>query len=481
MIVYIKNFKKKADEIQTFLKLINYKILLDIVRLIFFSQHSAIIKVIIRDNYFWKLKLYKYFPQFDHSRYTNFIERYINLHLAPSNCNLATKSNNYICISNIKKLISKICFFAKKMKQCQCLNKKGIQCKRSVSQRIGDNSSFCWQHQEYTSTLPFKSKITKTTNTTKNVKNVKTVKTVETVKTVKTLEKKKTEKVQPFPKLINYEILLNMDPVRLMFFSKHSEVIRGISEDNYFWKLKLDRDFPQFDHSRYNNFFERYKRVYRGRPEKFILDKLETKDIDLFNTPLCEAYVTNRNLMKLTKIIKNREPTCIRGDLILLEEFKCVMNDPSLIFDGEKLINMDTDGCNFVPPKEFKVPIEFPICYWNDLYRGKFYLDKSVMTINESNICVSDMYIYCPVIIRSTQYFILLDRNSYFRHPSPDYFISILNTACYGTCLTKISSLFRHISTSTPNPDNFIGIINILNNTCHRLPTDNIIVVLKSD
>ena len=153
--------------------------------------------------------------------------------------------------------------------------------------------------------------------------------------------------------------------------SKQSMTIKDILDTEYFWKEKLFHDYPQYNHNNFLNYSERYKRLYQGKTNEYTLKFYDTIDIvfDLNETET--EYVTDKNLLLLTKIAVEKF-NCIRGDIIVIAELEGNDNIAKVIFDGQKLVNMDFCYDDGIPPNEFKIFTEFPMRYWQVLYPGGY-------------------------------------------------------------------------------------------------------------
>lgn len=199
-----------------------------------------------------------------------------------------------------------------------------------------------------------------------------------------------------FPKLILNEIALHFDIITIMWLSENSKTFEHIFSSEYFWKLKLGKDYPQFPLKIDCNYFESYKRLYVGKAELFDLYKEDMKDIGV------------DNLLELTIFVKKKF-NCVRGDLINFDY-------DQFIFDGKEVKKMyrHRDYRDYIPPRDLCIMNEFPIGYWNQCCTSAYFNPPSDIKEDQLKIIQMDdiVYKYLPVFINNIQYYILFDSYS---------------------------------------------------------------------
>ena len=151
------------------------------------------------------------------------------------------------------------------------------------------------------------------------------------------------------PKLILNEIALHICPIIIMWLWKNNKTFGDIFSTDYFWQLKLGKDYPQFPLKIDDRYFESYKRLYVGKAEKFSFYSSDTNGLE-------------NNLIEFTKYVKD-ELNCVRGDIIDIENnhiYDCSFGySRTFIFDGENIRH------RYLGPRyDIGVMNEFPITYW---------------------------------------------------------------------------------------------------------------------
>ena len=220
------------------------------------------------------------------------------------------------------------------------------------------------------------------------------------------------------PKPILIEIALNLTPMEIMWLWSQSKTFKHIFENEYFWKLKMKSDYPQYPLKITRYYFESYKRLYVSKASKFVLLKDDTKNIKLSKDEFeVEGILEDNTLEELSKLVKERFK-CVRGDLVLIEELEDLRDDGTLIYDGENLVNMDYDVYPF-PPSSFKVINEFPIRYWDVLYKGDMVYFDLDCHVKEEDIKIikiedEDRYMYVSKIVNNSTYYILFDPDRFY-------------------------------------------------------------------
>lgn len=202
------------------------------------------------------------------------------------------------------------------------------------------------------------------------------------------------------PKVVLYKILANVDIKLLFLLSKRIKRVKEIMNTSYFWCCKLKIDYRQFNHENYDNYLERYKRLYVGKAttyQKFI-DIPGIKDILILD----EGNLDDITSILLETLSKDYGVNIIRGDIITISNILYLERSLKVIFDGKKLIPIKG-----TVPIEFKLLYEFPIAYWN------YYchiIDKSLFNINFKDVKFNGKYIYCPVHVNDVVYYIVSDQ-----------------------------------------------------------------------
>ena len=243
------------------------------------------------------------------------------------------------------------------------------------------------------------------------------------------------------PKPIKQKILLYVGALNLVGYSKNSKIIKDIINNDYFWKLKLEIDYPQFDHLKYDGHYKlRYERLYEGKTKQFILTKKDTVKIKFSQTETKTYEPSTDNLNKLTKILEKKyKGKYIRGDIILIEKIEGEHDLGNVIFDGTALINLDYTYDNPMPPEEFKVLCEYPILYFNDIFHlGRFYFCKPKIDYDKIQITYDEFpLMYLPIIVNDTPYYLVLEPGDYDNRDIENYdedFVETLQEKNIGIC-----------------------------------------------
>ena len=216
-----------------------------------------------------------------------------------------------------------------------------------------------------------------------------------------------------FSKLVRFNILLNFTLLHLYLLARKNKCIREITENEYFWELKLFHDYTQFKHFKPWN-LEHYIRLYIGAAEMFHLTHDDTKDVKFTREEYSDFCLSEKNLSIITDMACEKY-NCIRGDLLEIDALGGHFNTFLVIFDGKSFINV-VDSYSNIVPKEFRILDEFPLMYWNGFCSNYVYIDKNLLQFDSSNVQsfqhtnnsykdVDIAIMYCPVVVNSCTYY----------------------------------------------------------------------------
>lgn len=135
-----------------------------------------------------------------------------------------------------------------------------------------------------------------------------------------------------------------------------------LSEYDYLAENSLPDKFPTW-YSYYKHITKKIKELYK----RATVYEIESWLRDEHGNELRqETYDYEEEWMeKINSILPHLGKHFQRGDIIHFEQFDSYRNDGKYIYDGKKLIQLDTDYDDYGQvPEEFKVPQEFPPEYW---------------------------------------------------------------------------------------------------------------------
>ena len=191
--------------------------------------------------------------------------------------------------------------------------------------------------------------------------------------------------ILPSELLVNIMILL---PIKSVFrFCQCKKELYETVQDEYFWKLKLEHEYPNYPIPSFNG-NKTYRDLYRYRyGQKVGSCKLYEISENIFNPE--EFGINPREITVsqhkqipelLSKSFKVQEFIkqlgIRRGDVIHLSTFYDYRNEGKLIYTGSHFVDLDYSreeyGC---VPIEFQVIEEFPIHYWTEHIEHNFIVN----------------------------------------------------------------------------------------------------------